>query len=233
MLVECLQYAIKGSISRAGAWAGFAGIVLVWPTLLLFGRRDVLLPTTFPGAIELSVVSAIAAWVLIFLGKLSYAPYHLLRLARNELAAIKRSTHLLEITFDPASASYVRPIRGLHGTHGEFFSVAVRNVGSRTLEDVTLRALPSWFTREAIATAQLQSGNDPVEIISKEALHPSAEEIRQCFGLDYHQPASTKEYIFNQVQRFTLEAMARDALTVRREFEYDPDTRPMLKMLPA
>jgi hypothetical protein len=231
MLLECLKYALRGSVSRAGAWAGLPGILVLWLTLLLFGRRDVVLPTTFPGAIELFITCAIAAWLLVFLGKLLFAPYHFLKVARRDLAAAWQSEHILEITFDPAKADYLRLNRGLHGPQGEFYSVGVRNSGLQTLDDVTLRALPSWFTREAIAVAQGQSGNGPVEIIRRDALHPQVEEIVECFGLGYHQPVSAPEYIFNHVQRFTLEATARDAVAVRREFEYDPAARPMMKML--
>jgi hypothetical protein len=166
------------------------------------------------------------------IGKIGYAPYHFLDLAQHDLAA-RQSEHALEITFDPGSAAYLRPNTGLglYGPQGEFYSIGVRNSGSKTLDDVTLRALPSWFTREAIAVAQGQSGSGPVDIIRRGALHPKAEEIAECFGLDYHQPSSAPEYIFNTVQRFTLEATARDAASVRREFEYDPAARPMLKMV--
>jgi hypothetical protein len=40
--------------------------------LTVVGRRDVVLPTTFPGAIELFIACALAAWVLVLLGKLLY-----------------------------------------------------------------------------------------------------------------------------------------------------------------
>jgi hypothetical protein len=55
----------------------------------------------------------------------------------------------------------------------------------------------------------------------------------QCFGLSYVNAASAPENIFNQTQRFKLEAAARDAPTIRRDFEYDPKLRPMLRMLPS
>ena len=115
---------------------------------------------------------------------------------------------------------------------GEFYSIGIRNSGTQTLDDVTMRALDSWFTREAIAIAQGNGGRGrPVEIISLDALHPGSQEFRQCFGLDYHSASSAPEYIFNTVQRFTLEATARDRPAVRREFEYNPAMRPMLKMI--
>lgn len=232
MLKEALVYALKGSVSKAGAWAALPGMIVVWLCLLFFGRRDVVLPTTFPGAIELFVVCAVAAWVLIVVGRFVYAPYSFLKLARSGLSELRKTERILEITFDPAGADYVEQKMGLHGANGEFFSVGVRNGGTRTLDDVTLRALPSWFTREAIATAQMRQGNGPVELIELAALHPSSEEIVQCFGLSYAQPATAPEYIFNQVQRFTLETTARDTPSVRRDFEYDPNRRPMLRMLP-
>jgi hypothetical protein len=121
------------------------------------------------------VPSPLGCWS--FFGKLLHAPYHFLKVVRRELAAVRQAEKALEITFDPSvKADYLRLNAGLHNPQGEFYSIGVRNLGSHTLDDVTLRALPSWFTREAIAVAQGQSGNGPVEIFRRHALHPHVEE---------------------------------------------------------
>src|ERR1700694_3928462 len=181
------------------------------------------------GRIGFVVTCWLLAWLAIFLALCAYAPFHFLRKVRAELARL-RGAPVLELLFgdDP---QFIRPNRTLHGPSGEFYSIGIRNSGTQTLDDVTVRALDSWFTREAIAVAQGSGGSGPVEIISLDALHPGAQEFKQCFGLDYHTASSAPEYIFNTVQRFTLEATARNTPAVRREFEYNPATRPMLKMI--
>jgi hypothetical protein len=50
-------------------------------------------------------------------------------------------------------------------------------------------------------------------------------------GIAYQSASSHQEYIFNTVQRFTLEALTRDTPAIRREFEFDPKARPMVRML--
>ncbi len=153
--------------------------------------------------------------------------YSILRLMR-----IPKSP--LEIVFDPTDTAYVRPTQGLYGPTGEFYSVGVHNAGGVTLHDVTARALDSWMTREAISVAQHGHPvrrHSPVEIFSVPALHPDASEVIELFGLDFNSTISHPDYIFNTVQRFTLEVMARDVATVREEFEYDPKARPMIRKI--
>ena len=45
-----------------------------------------ILPTTIIGSIEFFLACAAASWLLIFIGRLIYAPIYLLREARKELA---------------------------------------------------------------------------------------------------------------------------------------------------
>src|SRR5437879_4020262 len=104
---DFLVYAWRGSFSRAGAWAPLAGVPLVWFLLWWFGRTDVILPTTLLGALEFSLACAGTVWLLVFFGRLIYAPYHFLRQARSQLAL--HAAAALEILFDPADEAYVRP----------------------------------------------------------------------------------------------------------------------------
>jgi hypothetical protein len=141
----------------------------------------------------------------------------------------------IEILYDPTDINYVRPITGLYGPTGEFYSIGINNKGSATIYDITLRALDSWFSRTIIFASQNEGhstqSHRPVLITHRDALHPHAPEPVQLFGLNYHSDNSHPDYITNTVQRFTLEITARDSLTVREEFEYDPKARPMLRML--
>lgn len=152
-------------------------------------------------------------------------------------AALRRretkSKSPLEILFDEGPL-HVEIKRGRHGPTGEFYSIGIENTGNTTIGNVTLRALDSWFTREAIAASQYgqsQSFAAPVELIERTELHPHAPEYKQMFGLSYVTAASHPDYIFNKRQRFTIEALGKDTPAVRKEFEYDPKTRPMLRMI--
>jgi hypothetical protein len=228
---DFFRYAWDGSIDRAGTLCPILGVILVGAILWLMGRTDVVLPTTLPGAIEFFVATYVPTWIFIFVGRLLYAPYRFLRSARAESAA-RREQNPLEIVFDGWDAQYVRPIRALSSDTGERYWIGIRNNGPQTLDDVALRALDSWFTREAISVAQGQSRSaHPVEINRVAALHPGVQEITECVGLSYESAASSPDYIFNTVQEFTLEATARNVPAVRRVFRYDPKKRPMLEML--
>jgi hypothetical protein len=143
----------------------------------------------------------------------------------------------LEILFDQSNVAYVRPIPDLYGDTGEFYAIGLNNRGNSTLYDVSLRALDSWFTQTIIAPSQLGGprswrSHDPVGIHEMAALHPKTPEIKQLFGLSFNPTSKESLDILNTIQRFTLEAIARDTAAVRREFEYNPHSRPMLKMLP-
>ncbi|WP_407165987.1 hypothetical protein [Bradyrhizobium sp. ORS 111] len=231
---ELFSYAWQGSWNLAAGLSAFFGVVILWLVLLLTGRSDVVLPTTLPGQIEFFAVTTVLLWIVIFLARLLLAPMVLLIADRAELRALRlRLRPALELIFDHNDAEYVRPIPSLYSARGEFFWIGVRNAGGQTLDDVTIRALDSWFTQEAIATAmgRRQRSNSPVEVSRWPALHPGAREIVQVFGLGYDSASSNPDYIFNTMQRFTLEVTARDTPTVRRVFLYDPKARPMFRML--
>jgi hypothetical protein len=153
------------------------------------------------------------------------------------LRILRRTTNL-EILFEPNDEQYVRPEISLYGPVGEFYSVAVNNRGGATLTDVSLRALDSFFTRVIISESNLsrvefayyRRGTVPIREIA--ALHPQAPEPVQLFGLSFNCGVTAPDYILNTVQKFTLELVAKDTPAIRRLFEYNPKSRPMLRMLP-
>jgi len=139
----------------------------------------------------------------------------------------------LEILFD-SSPLHVEIKQGLHGPITEFYSIGIENTGHPTIANVPVRALDSWFTREAIAAGQYGQRRTfaaPVELICQSELHPHAPEYKQMFGLSYASAASHPDYIFNKKQRFIIEALGKDTAAVRKEFEYDPKARPMLRVV--
>ena len=140
----------------------------------------------------------------------------------------------LEIKFDENDASFVRPIRGLHGSKGERFWIGLHNSGPHTLDGVTLRAQEGWFVEHTISIAH-QKWRDGVPsqervpvIIDLPHLDPSATEMVELFGVSYNSQPN-KHDVLGDVRRFVLEARARNVNTVVQEFEYDPKGRPMIK----
>ncbi len=227
MIGDAFKFAFKSSVSRAGAWAPLPGALIVWGALYLMGYQ-IAAPQTWAQGIAAFLLSAGVAWIVIFLSKLIYWPYYELRQLRSKL---RRS---LEILFDPADQNYVRPIHELYGSTGECFSIGILNPTENTIHDVKVRALTSWFTREVIAAGRLGRSVDhhyPVDVLEIPSLHPHAPEILQLFVLSYHSASDDPAYLFNTVQRFTIEALGKDTPAIRKQFEYNPDARPMLRMM--
>jgi hypothetical protein len=138
----------------------------------------------------------------------------------------------IEITFDPSDKKCVKKTGALYGDTGERYYIFIRNSGQRTLENVSIRALESWFTQIIIAVAQKghsDSYRKPVMILEMDELHPDAPEKIELFGVSYLDPNSGSKDILCTVQRFTLEARAKDTKAVRITLEYDPRARPMLR----
>ncbi len=138
----------------------------------------------------------------------------------------------LEILYDNGSPSNAVPRMQLHGAVGEFYYIFVRNRGSQTLFDVSVRALEGKFSQYVFALAQGVRYNKslkPIVIFEIPELHPDAPERVGLFGLDYHAGGGNPDDLYNNIQRFTLEARARDTKAIRVEFEFDPNARPMVR----
>lgn len=145
----------------------------------------------------------------------------------------RKAKPALKILFNN-SAAHVEIKKGLHGPTGEFYSIALENIGTATVSNVVLRVLDSWFTREIIATAQYGqrlSFPAPVVIFEMSELHPNTAQYRQVFGLSYVTETDHPDYILNKPHSFVIEANGKDTPAVKKTFQYDPNTRPMLKMI--
>jgi len=186
------------------------------------------------------IVTGAVTWAVFFIFRFLGAPSRLYWQERNArtVAEGQSTAGSLEILYDPADKRYVQQLPSLHGPRGEFYSIGISNRGNRTLYDVTVRALDSAFTEAVIVPAQTrrtQRGHlphNPITVFHRDALHPHAPEITQLFGFEYNAGTSHPDDISNSVQRFTLEMTARDTPALRREFEYDPNARPMIKIMP-
>jgi hypothetical protein len=126
----------------------------------------------------------------------------------------------------------VEPLRGLLHGSGERYYVVITNESDKTIENIFLRALESWFTQVVIAKAVLGRSDDyrrPLDIKLKiDDLHPNAPERVQIMGIAYADMGSSLD-ILNTVQRFTFEVRGKDTKAVRETFEYDPKARPMIR----
>jgi hypothetical protein len=139
----------------------------------------------------------------------------------------------LQILYDIADDRFVREIPGLHGSTGEWFWVGLHNRGKQTLRGVELRAHESQFVECTIAEGFPRSTiNGPVTvrepiIRTLGNLDPGKTDMVQVFGISYSARRNAHD-ILAQVQRFTLEATARDTPNVTAVFEYNPDRRPII-----
>jgi hypothetical protein len=194
-----------------------------------------------PSHLTKTILFIVAAWCVAFS---VYWVWRIERLARidaisefsalrSELLAVKAAQPALELIFDEADDRCVRRVvNPQHVDIGKFWRVGVRNISTRSADDVSIRALDNDFVCATISIAH-QSRNDrvPHKLIFFEiaSLPPGACEFVDLFGLC--RPADTDEPLFKSSQRFTLEARARDAQTVLADFEYQPIEMPMLKRI--
>lgn len=134
----------------------------------------------------------------------------------------------LQLIFDPSDERCVSVSRG---QHSETYRLLVHNRGPKSLVNVTIRALPSWFSTTVIATASMgQSVHRSTTVVVRriESLDPGATDVIELFGLQYHAPDRESRDILNFTQEFTIEGRAQDTDTVSIVLRYDPETRPMV-----
>jgi hypothetical protein len=142
----------------------------------------------------------------------------------------------LEIIFDPDDERFVRVIHGLDGATGEFYSLAIHNAGPNSLRDISLYALNCGFTRTIITQVHLTPAERTVykagDVIlhHQDVLHPKTPKIVELLELSYNVSTTSTNDILNPV-RFTIELTAQDTPALRKEFEYHPTQRPMLRLL--
>ena len=232
MFFEAAIFALRGSISRASAWAPVGGAAMLWLALYMAGYT-IALPSTWGQSIFVFLACLFSAWLLIVIGKFLYYPYYALENARAQITKLSPDT-VLSISFDPDDSRCIRYGRGLQGNTGERFYLLVTNNGNKTLNDVSVRALPSIFTECGIAVChQMHTAPEgsTVVIFERDELHPWATDTTFVFGMSYHSETSNADDVFGNVQHFTIEARARDAKTVQMNFEFNISHRPMIRVI--
>lgn len=151
------------------------------------------------------------------------------------IGVIKRAVELERVVAPKMEIALNTRVRtGLYGPESEFYSIFLRNTGAATLHEVCLRALDSPFTVAIIAEAKNPAPvrkRAPVLLSGPTTVDPDVTETIELFGLGYNSNITNSEAILNNVQTFVLEAHAKDTRAVRRTFQFDPNARPMLKML--
>jgi hypothetical protein len=224
MFWQAFKYAVIGSFDRANTAAPIVGAFIVWLVMSLLGL-DLAIPADLGGTLVLLVATLGTSWIVVVTARFLYWPWSQL----SDVWKNKKSD--LVIRYDYQDGACLKFNKNLYGTTGEFYSIWLENIGEKTLEKVSLRASEGWFAQHAIHTAQTGRSaryQKPVPIYEVEELHPDAPEKIEMFGLSYATDSTNADYIFNTVQRFTLEARAKDTKTIRKTFEYNPQTRPMV-----
>lgn len=225
MIFESVRYAWNGSISRANAWGPVVGAMLLWVTLALFGYEPAL-PQNWIQAVFVVFFCTVAAWVVIFSGKLLYAPYHLLKRARAELNSLQGRPPL-EILFDSADPAYVGLRPEMYPSTPIFvrdYCIKIRNnLPGGTIDDVSVHwdetpftQFIDWEVRRCV-------------LLESTSIHPLATEKVWLFGLGRNRLSGTG--VLAEVQKFTIRARGKDAREVVATFEYDPGKDPMVRRL--
>jgi hypothetical protein len=231
---EGIKFAWRGSISRSGAWAPVVGALALWLGLYLMGYQ-IVVPTSISGGVALFLMCAGAAWIIIFIGRLLYYPYAEIEKLKKELAALSPNK-VLQIIYDTIDVRNVRilpnPYPNTPGMNGTTrYYVGLRNIGRKTIVDVSLRALHSNFVVSTISVAHQTPGRriqkEPI-LAEDVELHPEVTEYIELFGI----PTNVHDVTSGQIERFTLEARARDTPLVRADFEYSPNTQPAIRLVP-
>jgi hypothetical protein len=115
------------------------------------------------------------------------------------------------------------------------FFVGVQNIGEITLDDVSVRALNNEFVEGTISRAHARDAGNHYEtdinpiVIALPSLHPGAIEYQDLFHSKYN--CNFVDVVLTTGHSFTIEAKARDTITVTANFEYDPRSRPRVRML--
>jgi hypothetical protein len=195
-------------------------------------------PLSVPLAIAAYFVPNEGAKIILGITAFACAVFAAFRLWQRERSARvtaeeRLGINRIEFLFDD-SHTYVREMRTLHGSRGERYFVGLRNSGTSTLEGVTLRGREGWFVANTIEVAHRRrdrpSERNPL-VVTPSHLDPGATELVELFGLDYSAGSTSPDDVFNRRQRFQLELRARNTPTVVADFDYDPNRRPMVRLI--
>ena len=181
---------------------------------------------------EFSWRSWLAVAALVSLGALFEAGFRLDRNRQNRIASLMPA-NALKLVFDPDDERCVAPGKSRYGSPSmDYYSVLVQNHSGKSISNVSVRALPSWFTSTILAEVFAgHSVRHDTQIVIREIerLDPGATDVIALVGISYAPQSATPEHVLNNVQTFTLEGRAEDTKTVYLNLDYDPDARPMLR----
>lgn len=94
----CVKDAWHGSWDKANAWATLLGAIVLWIGAESLGYH-VIIPDTLPGTILLFVFGLGAAWIVIFIAHLIYAPARIYEKAQAKIRSLSAPVQFgLEVT---------------------------------------------------------------------------------------------------------------------------------------
>ena len=169
-------------------------------------------------------LAILAGWVF-------EASFRLDRKREATIANLSPAT-ALRMIFQPSDKRCLDIIKSRYGGEEiECYAVLLVNHGGLSIENITVRGLPSAWTSIVLAEVSLghtERKGATVILRTIQELHPEAVDVISLGGVPYNSGSSVPTHILNNPQRFMLEARARNNKTVSLEFEYDPHKRPML-----
>ena len=133
MLWECMAWAFRGSIALSAAWAPVLGTIVLWAALYMYGL-EVVIPDNLLGTVAIFLMCAGTAWFVIFTGRLLYAPYHFLRIARTENRSLRASLSHTEGRFKLSVGETGKFLTAKASTwydRNKTFNLKVENIASR------------------------------------------------------------------------------------------------------
>jgi hypothetical protein len=219
-----LDIAVGGSIALFFALHTIFNILFEeWVKQQLYARFGVTVAEVVE-RVEAVVIPALITIAIVWL---------IIRLVRRDYAAQLGETRAnserqLDLLFDDKDPAFVRDRRGVYGIQSRRWYVGVHNAGSKSIDDVTMRARESQFVECTIAVARILPGDlrvrrEPV-IAEFRTLSPGATEMVELFGLGAEE--HSEQDILSKKQTFTLEARGRDTPVALLVLEYDPLTKP-------
>ncbi|HEY1806071.1 MAG TPA: hypothetical protein VGG45_16475 [Terracidiphilus sp.] len=234
------RFSYLGILWREGVWGRWIGGAYFLLALYVFIRDDFWLPTDTSKWWIISMIPhlSLSWWLfgaaLILCFWIFEASFRLYAKAKSEIAN-RSPENALRLTFDVADSRCLRAAETRYSDEpsGEFYSILVQNRSGKSISNISIRGLPSWFTSTILAMAATgRSTRRQATVVLRDIaeLDPDATDVVELFGLSYSPESRNSEHILNNVQTFTLEGRARHTKTVSLTLEYDPKSRPMLRV---
>jgi hypothetical protein len=181
MFVEAVKYAVKGSISKANAWAPVGGALVLWAGAYL-GGYYIVIPDTLGKGIVIFLCCLSAAWIVIFFGKLIYWPYQKLA----TLIPHSKSNLLLALDDRPAFEGGLADAEGNELPSGMVFHVRVTNCGEKLLQRCQITfGVKENFSYLVTAPFDLRQGEHrDLGFLRVRSLWPESRAVVHIFGPD-------------------------------------------------